>query len=197
MFGLHSLPLAHKIVIHFWVPCLLLHNCYLLRHPGLIQQCSGHPELSGWMASLACLTGNRCVSSEDEGPADKHYWKTSAACHNTGQAGASPSHRHHPSATPESLCGRGEGEFILYWQSWSPITHPMLDVEYMFCPGTCLSQPDQSLFGQWGEKRLQCTWEMNTHTHTPYTTGVTNWSASPNFRLLSVRESGMALMLDL
>ncbi|MEQ2235543.1 hypothetical protein ILYODFUR_003373 [Ilyodon furcidens] len=37
----------------------------------------------GWPL-CACLTGTRCVSSEDEGPADKHYWRTSAACHNTG-----------------------------------------------------------------------------------------------------------------
>lgn len=58
--------------------------------------------VDGWPL-WACLTGNRCVSSEDEGLADKHYWSTSAACHNTGRAGAAP----HPSATPGGGCEGG------------------------------------------------------------------------------------------
>lgn len=48
----------------------------------------------------ACLTGNRCVSSQDEGPPHKHYWRTSAACHN--RSGAHPPF--HPSADLESGC---------------------------------------------------------------------------------------------
>lgn len=165
MFGFHSLPLAHKIVIHFGVPCLHLHNCYLLKHPGVIQQCSGHPELSGWMASLACLTGNRCVSSEDEGPADKHYWKTSAACHNTGQAGTSPSHHHHPSATPESRCVGG-----VRGNSSSIGHHPLLTPCWMWSTCSvqapaCLNQI-RAFLASGGKKASVHLKNEHSHTHT-------------------------------
>lgn len=40
--------------------------------------------VDGWPL-WAHLTGNRCVSSEDEGPADKHYWRTSAAVTTQGE----------------------------------------------------------------------------------------------------------------
>ena len=71
-----------------------------------------------WWLLWACLSGNRCVSSEDEGPADKHYWRTSAACHNTGRAAA----LRHPSASPESGCG-GVCECVCV-RGGSTITHP-------------------------------------------------------------------------
>lgn len=106
--------------------------------------------VDGWPL-WACLTGNRCVSSEDEGPANKHYWRTSAACHNTGWAGSAsppppPIHQ-----TPRRVGARA---------GHPSLTAGMLDLGCMFGPGTCLPQPDQSCFWPIEDKTLQRTWKM-------------------------------------
>lgn len=151
--------------------------------------------VDGWPL-WACLTGNRCVSSEDEGPANKHYWRTSAACHNMGRAGA----RRHPSASLESEClgwGGGKSPLVL-----SSLTHhstqDVLDIGCMYGPGTCPPVPDHSRRWPTGEKTLQWTWKMPqgectcslmlTHTHT-----LTLSSGNPPF---TIRKAGMALILD-
>lgn len=59
--------------------------------------------VDGWPLR-GCLTGNRCVSSEDEGLADKCYWRTSAACHNTGASRTAP-----PSISRTGECRGGWG----------------------------------------------------------------------------------------
>lgn len=74
--------------------------------------------VDGWPL-WASLTGNRCVSSEDEGPTDKHYWRTSATCHNTGRSGAPPCIHQ----LQQRACVRGSN---LRWQAHSPITHPRI-----------------------------------------------------------------------
>lgn len=162
--------------------------------------------MDGWPL-WACLTGNRCVSSEDEGPADKHYWRTSAACHNTGRAGTAP----HPSATPESG----------WWgapSSASGPVHPSLtsggDAGYgvhvwsRHLPASAGPQPPladrgenapahmKNAFGIALSLRLTLTPYTHTqesrHVRTPYTTSVPRSGAShtpSHFRLLSGRQA--------
>ena len=170
--AVHKVWLLDIIKLSFSIPALhLWHRC-LPWHPVLRVEgrSSGavatQSSVDGWPLR-ACLTGNRCVSSEDEGPADKHYWRTSAACHNTGRAGATP----HPSAAPESGVLGGS---ILGCRARSPITHPG-DAGYvgcMFGPPACFCQT-RAAFGRWRrerssalEKCLTLTPLQHTHTHT-------------------------------
>lgn len=94
----------------------------------------------------ACLTGNRCASSEDEGPPHKHYWRTSAACHN--RSGAP-----HPSIhQPTWRAGAGG----LHPPPAGLLTnHSPQGMLGMFGPGTCPPPPDQCRIWPM-EKTLQC-----------------------------------------
>lgn len=109
----------------------------------------------GW-PFRAGSTENRCVSCEDEGLTDKHYWRTSATCHNTGHIGAAPCiHQLHH-------CLWGGGCSSISWRTRSPITHPrILDAGSMLGPGTCLPLLDHSHLHTIEEKTLRCTWEIS------------------------------------
>lgn len=160
--------------------------------------------VDGWPL-WACLTGNRCVSSEDEGLADKHYWRTSAACHNTGRAGAAP----HPSATPENRCVGGS---ILHWRARSPITHPGdagygVHVWSRHLPASARPEPPLAdrrenapahLKNASGRARSLSLTLTPPPTHTTHATNVTCSGASktPHPLQTTVREADVALMLD-